>query len=112
MTIGDWSEEDLKNGLREPGGALVGGLNVFDYAKGHADFKAGNAPPSVTSSSYDLGRRRASEEAEAKADFLAMLEQRQRESEQKVRQILKDHPDILRECEQKMVEIREKGFIR
>ena len=29
MTVGSWTEEDVKNGLREPSGALVGGLVVL-----------------------------------------------------------------------------------
>lgn len=102
MAVGDWSEEDVKNGLRTPTGAMVGGLHVLDYVEGRRDFKAGNPPPAVTSASYDLGRRRASEEAEAKADLLARLAKEDAERDQRMREILKDRPDLLAEYERAM----------
>src|SRR6185437_15638425 len=99
MTVGSWTEEDVKNGLREPSGALVGGLVVLDYAQGHKDYHEGAAPPPVTSASYDLGRRRALEEHEARLDALAEEARRQRETDQRIRELLKDRPDLIAEYE-------------
>lgn len=108
MAIGDWSEEDVKNGLRTPRGELVGGLNVLDYTKGRDDFSAGIAPPEVTSASYDLGRRRAAEDAEEKADLLARLERDAAESNRRVRELLKDRPDVLAAYDKSMAAIAAK----
>src|SRR5688572_15643068 len=102
MAIGDWSEEDVKNGLRTPTGQLVGGLDVLDYVQGREDFAAGNPRPPVTSASYDLGRRRASEEAEAKADLLARIAREAEEHDRHIRELLHDRPDLLAEYEQAM----------
>lgn len=63
-------QREINQGLREPGGALIGGLHALDYNKGHEDFAAGRPPPdSLTSTSYDLGRKRAG----GKAERLAIL---------------------------------------
>lgn len=102
MAVGDWTEEDVKNGLRTPTGEMVGGLNVLDYAQGRRDFADGTAPPLVTSASYDLGRRRASEEAEAKADLMARLATEAAERDRRVRELLYDRPDLLAEYERAM----------
>lgn len=102
MAIGDWTEEDVKNGLRTATGQMVGGLDVLDYAQGRRDFAEGTPPPPVTSASYDLGRRRASEEAEAKADLMARLARESAETDRRVRALLHDRPDLLAEYEQRM----------
>ena len=99
MAIGDWTEEDVKNGLRTPTGQLVGGLDIIDYQQGRDDFAAGATPPDVTSASYDLGRRRASEEAEARVDLLAQLERDRQERDRRIRELLKDRPDLVAEYE-------------
>lgn len=106
MAVGEWSEEDVKNGLRTADGALVGGLVVLDYAQGWDDFNTGAPPPPVTSASYDLGRRRAAEKAEAKADFDAWMAREEAERDRRFRHLLKDHPDALAEYEQKIAAIR------
>lgn len=102
MAIGDWSEEDVKNGLRTPTGQMIGGLDILDYAQGRRDFQAGAQPPHVTSASYDLGRRRALEEAEAKAGLMDRLAKEDEEGHQRVRELLRDRPDLLAEYEQAM----------
>ncbi|HEX3863546.1 MAG TPA: hypothetical protein VHY35_17825 [Stellaceae bacterium] len=106
MAIGDWTEDDVRNGLRTPNGELVGGLNVHDYEKGHKDFKAGIAPPSLTSASYDLGRRRAAENAEAKADIRAMLDRQWDEADKRMESILRGHPEALADYRARMADIR------
>jgi hypothetical protein len=103
--IGDWSEEDVKNGLRTPTGQMVGGLDIIDYVRGREDFASGAAPPAVTSASYDLGRRRASEAADAKADFLAQLARERAVTHQRVRELLSDRPDLLAEYEARIAAI-------
>lgn len=60
----------MNNKLREPGGALIGGLVVLDYLDGIRDFNESNPPPDMTSPSYDLGRQRAAEKFEEN-DFAA-----------------------------------------
>jgi hypothetical protein len=57
------------NGLRDQGGALIGGLVVEDYNAGIEDFYAGKPVPDLTSPSYDLGRQRAAEE-QARHDWV------------------------------------------
>lgn len=111
MAIGDWSEEDVKNGLRSPTGGLVGGLVVLDYIAGRADFAAGTPPPTVTSASYDLGRRRAAEDAEERADFIAKLQQRNREANERVRAALKDRHELLEEYDRNMAAIHAKHAV-
>ena len=49
------------NGLRTAGGSLAGGLDALYYSDGAADYRAGRAPPRITSASYDLGRQKAAE---------------------------------------------------
>jgi hypothetical protein len=99
MAIGEWSEDDVKNGLRTPTGQMVGGLDVLDYVKGREDFENAVAPPDVTSASYDLGRFRASQNAEEKANLLAHLDREAAERHQRMRHLLKDRPDLLAEYE-------------
>ena len=94
-----------RNGLRDETGALIGGLVVFDYIAGMADYKAGNSPPDMTSPSYDLGRQRAAEETEADADFRRNLAEQEEQTEARMRSILP--PDIFAEYQAKIAEIRD-----
>lgn len=99
--------DEIAQGLREPGGALIGGLHVFDYVQGIEDFKAGNPPPKMTSTSYDLGRNRAREDAEFTSDVMARLEAQQERSRQAVRELLRDErPDLLADYDAKIAAIR------
>jgi hypothetical protein len=98
-------EAEIAQGLREPGGALIGGLHVLDYNQGHTDFEEGTPPPPVSSTSYDLGRARAAEKAEFEADVMARLEAQQERSHQAVRDLLKDRPDLLADYDAKIAEI-------
>jgi hypothetical protein len=90
-------EMEIAQGLREPGGALIGGLQVEDYLQGRADYESGAEPPKVTSTSYDLGWRRAADEAEALADLKADLKRRSEASHAMMQELLKDRPDLLAE---------------
>lgn len=98
-------EMEIAQGLREPGGALIGGLHVEDYCQGKADFASGATPPKVTSTSYDLGRRRASEEAEELADLKADLKRRSDRAHAKMQDLLKDRPDVLAEYNAKIASL-------
>ena len=98
-------DREIAQGMREPGGALIGGLVVMDYAQGHHDYLANTPPPRVTSVSYDLGRRRAAEEAERKADMLVALKAEQERSHAKVRELIAHRPDLLAEYDAKMKEL-------
>lgn len=99
----------IRNGLRDERGSLIGGLVVEDYAQGMRDYKARAEPPRVTSPSYDLGRQRAAEEAEACADLMAKLRREQDEQDARMREVLKDHPAVLAAWEAKMAELRRKA---
>lgn len=101
--------DEIAQGLREPGGALFGGLNVLDYVQGIEDFKAANPPPRMSSASYDLGRRRAREDAELEADVMTAIETQQERSHQAVREILRDRPDLLADYDAKVAEIRRRA---
>jgi len=92
MSVGDWTEDDVRNGLREPSGELVGGLDIFAYVQGRDDFVAGRAPPPITSASYDLGRLRAAEDAAEKAALRQWMEQENAERDLRVRALLRSHP--------------------
>lgn len=98
--------DEIAQGLREPGGALIGGLVVLDYVQGIEDFKAGNPPPRMSSTSYDLGRRRARADAELEVEVMAKLEAEQERSHQAVRDMLRDKPDVLADYDAKIAEIR------
>ena len=96
-------EDEIAQGLREEGGALIGGLNAEDYVAGIEDFEAGREPPKgLTSTSYDLGRARARQ----KAEFMAEFEAEQERRHQSVREMLKDRPAVLAEYDAKIAAIR------
>ena len=99
--------EPTRNGLRDERGSLIGGLHVFDYVQGMEDFESGNPPPDMTSPSYDLGRQRAAEQAEAKADAKATaelyLKRHFEESDRRMKEILS--PEHYAEYRAKMDEI-------
>lgn len=76
------------NGLRDATGTLIGGLVVFDYLDGMRDYNTGAAPPDMTSPSYDLGRQRAAEKAEEKADILRKIKEDDRRRMERMKEIL------------------------
>jgi hypothetical protein len=98
-------QQEIEQGLREEGGALIGGLHVLDYAQGMDDFENGADPPSFTTTSYDLGRARASERAEWLADYLAGERQRDLKRRDLIREMCKDRPDVLADFDAKMAEL-------
>lgn len=100
-------EDEVAQGLRHEDGGLVGGLDILDCIQASEDFRAGRAPPRITSASYDVWRarlaREASERHEVRARFLAeQMEQRER-----MRRILAEanRPDLVAEYDAKMAEI-------
>lgn len=101
----DW-EAEIKQGLREEGGALIGGLVVVDYVQGIDDFKNGEAPPQLTSASYDLGRSRAREDAAFTQQVLSDLNVEQERRHQAVREMIKDRPEVLAVYDAKIAAIR------
>lgn len=89
--------------LRDEHGTLIGGLVVFDYLQGIEDYEKGAAPPDLSSASYDLGRQRAAEKAEAKAAFLASLREADRQRMERMRELLS--PEDYEELAHKIAEI-------
>ena len=101
-------EDEIRQGLREPSGMLIGGLNVLDYWQGANDFKQGNPPPQMSSASYDLGRMRAQERQEKATAFDAWIKAEDARREAVMQDILKDRPDLLAEYKAKIASIRER----
>ena len=99
-------EDEIRQGLREPSGTLIGGLHVMDYLQGWNDFEEGNPPPKMSSTSYDLGRARAREKIEAEAEVREWIEADEQRRANAMREILKDRPDILADYEAKIATIR------
>lgn len=94
--------DEIAQGLREPGGALIGGLVAEDYNQGHIDFENGAPWRLASSASYDIGRWRAQEKADDLADLKAKMEADAAESRRKVRELLAEHPDLLADFDAKM----------
>lgn len=98
-------EDEIKQGLRTETGALIGGLNVEEYTQGYCDFEDGTPPPKFTTTSYDLGRSRASERAQITADFWDWQKRDSERRESMMTDILKDRPDLLAEYLAKMASL-------
>lgn len=99
--------DEIAQGLREPGGALIGGLTVEDYVAGIQDFESGNPPPKgITSTSYDLGRQRAREKLELEAEVMEHMRRDEERRESAMRGILADRPDLLADYLAKIAAIR------
>ena len=101
-------QDEIDQGLREPGGALIGGLVVLDYVQGMEDHEANVAPPRLTSASYDLGRARASEKAASKRDFWDNMQARQEATDASIRKLCADRPDVLAQYEADMAKINKR----
>lgn len=86
---------EIAQGLRTPDGGLVGGLDALEYLAGWSDYETGRPPPDFSSRDYDLGRARAAERASERADVLATIRKRQGADHQRMREFLKDYPEIL-----------------
>ena len=97
---------EIEQGLREPSGALIGGLDVIQYTTGWRDFENGVEPPSFTHRDYDLGRARAAEVIEAKHSAMAELRAHQDAARGRIRALLADQPHALREYDRTIAEIR------
>jgi len=99
--------DEIAQGLREPRGALIGGLDVFECAKAAEDFRAGLPPPRVTSASYDLWRARLAREADEDREFRAKLRADDLASRKRVRAVIAEagRPDVLADYDAKMAEL-------
>lgn len=102
--------ETHRNGLRDERGALIGGLVVEDYVRGMKDFDASAPPPDFTTASYDLGRQRAADEAEARRNAEAVLARVQRQHQDglsRTRALLMEQgrPDLVAELDGKLAAI-------
>ena len=101
-------EDEIRQGLREPSGMLIGGLNVLDYSQGADDFKQGTPPPQMSSASYDLGRMRAQEKREEATAVDDWIKTENARREAVMQDVLKDRPDLLAEYKAKIASIRER----
>lgn len=98
--------DEIAQGLRDETGALTFPLDVLEYSQGHRDYDAGTPPPKVSSASYDLGRFRAQEQREATEDLMVDLRRQDAERDLRMRELLKDRPDILAQYLANMAAIR------
>lgn len=99
-------EREIEQGLREPGGGLVGGLDVLEYGAGWRNYEDGVAPPGVTGRDYDLGRARAAEYRDARAEVLDKLRRDQEASHLRVLEALEDRPNLADEYRARIAAIR------
>lgn len=106
MDLAAERRHDIEQGLRDETGALTFCLDALDYSQGHSDFAAGTPAPRDTSPSYDLGRYRAGQKAEAEADTLAVFRAEEARRSAAIRDILKDRPDLLAQLEADLAKIR------
>lgn len=97
--------DEIAQGLREPSGELIGGLYVEDYVQGIRDFETGATPPRFTSTSYDLGRARARDDADRRDDMLAKLRAAELRRRDVIRGLIAHKPDVLAEFNAKMAEL-------
>lgn len=99
-------DREMQQGIRDEGGALVGGLVMLDFCAGYDDAKARRPFPDEPSLSYELGRTRAQEDMELDRAVLAGIEERQEASHQAVRAMLADKPDVLADYDAQIAAIR------
>lgn len=99
--------DEIAQGLREPGGSLIGGLDILDCAKAQEDYDAGLPRPRLTSTSYDIWRARLVRLADEQAEFMAKRRSEDQASRAKVREILAEagRPEVLAEYDAKMAEL-------
>lgn len=100
MTRTPQRQREIDQGLRDETGALTFCLIAEEYQQGLVDYQDGNPPPRVSTASYDLGRdlgRRREAEAEAQAVMLAKINADAERSQDLVRSMLANHPDVLAE---------------
>ena len=95
VAMDEQRRREVEQGLREPSGTLIGGLDVGAYVAGMDDFDAGRPPPLKTTTSYDLGRARALREFEQVADVRRKIEEEMAENRRKTRALLADCPEGL-----------------
>lgn len=98
-------QREIDQGLRDEDGGLIGGLDILECFKAQEDFEAGRPPPRMTTTSYDVWRARLAREADEKADVLAKIAADDVARMERMREILKDRPDILAQYEAEMARI-------
>lgn len=74
-------QNEIKQGMRGPTGTFIGdpnrpGLHALEFTQGWTDFEERAPWPENPTPSYELGRHRASLEAEEKADLIAAIDER------------------------------------
>jgi hypothetical protein len=98
--------DEIAQGLRDESGSLTFPLNCEEYSQGFADFRTGAEPPRMSSASYDLGRNLARRKAEEDAEFKAQLAAESERRINAVREVLKDHPEVLAEYDERMAALK------
>lgn len=106
-------QREIEQGLRSEGGSFIGdpekpGLHVLEYVQGKQDFVDRAPWPDNPSPSYELGRHRAGLEFEENAKVMDAINERQRQSDMALREMLKDRPDLLADHDRRLAEIRDK----
>jgi len=105
MRQSETRKREIAQGLRDEQGGLIGGLDILECFKAQEDFEAGRPPPRITSTSYDVWRARLAREADEKADVRAKIAADDVARMERMREVLKDHPDILAQYEAEMARI-------
>lgn len=106
--VSESRQREIEQGLREPSGALIGGLDILDYNQGLTDYQDGNPSPRITSTSYDLGRELGRRREEETAAMLAKIKADQDRSRAAMRDMIKHRPDLLADYDAKMAELDRK----
>ena len=91
-------QNEIKQGLRSPTGSFIGdpkrpGLNVLEYAQGWTDFEERALWPKNPTPSYELGRHRASLEAEEKANLIAAINERHQRTMAAIQELTAKMPE-------------------
>jgi hypothetical protein len=89
--------------IRDETGALIGGLDCLEYARGFEDYINGLEPPSMTTRDYDLGRQAAAERASNNADVMSWIKRDSERRMARMKEMLT--PEAFREFEAKIKDI-------
>lgn len=103
-------QREIEQGLRTPTGSFIGdperpGLHALEFTQGWQDFEDKAPWPDNPTPSYELGRHRASVQAEDAMDIMDAINKRQADSENAIRDMLKDKPDELARFNARMTAI-------
>ncbi len=95
MDRGERYEREKQQGIRDESGAIIGGLDLIDFANGYDDAKRGVPSPDEPSLSYEIGRTRWEEDDAFTRNVLDSIARREAENQARFRASLADRPDIL-----------------